>query len=76
MIKLIVDRIEEGIAVLEKEDLTHISINLSDLPKGTKEGCVLSFDGTTYVLDLDEEERRRKRILEMQNLILKKAKKD
>ena len=74
--KLIVDRIEEGIAVLEKEDLTHIHINLSELPEGTKEGSVLSFDGTTYVLDSDEEERRRQRILEMQNRIFKKAKKD
>ena len=74
--KLIVDRIEEGIAVLEKEDMTHIHINLSDLPENTKEGSVLSFDGTTYILDSDEEERRRKRILEMQNMILKKAKKD
>ena len=74
--KLIVDRIEEGIAVLEKEDLTHIHINLSELPEGTKEGSVLYFDGTTYVLDFEEEERRRKRILEIQNMIFKKAKKD
>ena len=74
--KLIVDRIEEGIAVLEKEDFTHIHINLSELPEGTKEGSVLSFDGTTYVPDSDEEERRRQRILEMQNMIFKKAKKD
>ena len=74
--KLIVDRIEEGIAVLEKEDMTHIHINLSELPAGTKEGSVLTFDGTTYTLDADEEENRRKRILEMQNMIFKKAKKD
>lgn len=74
--KFIVDRIEEGIAVLEKEDFTHIHINLSELPEGTKEGSVLSFDGTTYVPDSDEEERRRKRILEMQNMLFKKAKKD
>lgn len=74
--KLIVDRIEEGVAVLEKEDMTHIHINLSELPEGTKEGSVLAFDGASYVLDSDEEEKRRKRILEMQNMLFKKAKKD
>lgn len=74
--RLIVDRIEEGLAVLEKEDMTRIHINLSELPEGAKEGSVLSYDGTIYILDTEEEERRRKRILEMQNMIYKKAKKD
>lgn len=73
---LIVDRVEEGIAVLEKENLTHIYVNISELPDGTKEGTVLMFDGTTYTIDTEEEERRRKRMLELQSRLLKKAKKD
>ena len=73
---LIVDRVEGDIAVLEKEDMTHIYTNISELPDGTKEGTVLAFDGTVYTIDTDEEERRKKRMLELQSRLLKKAKKD
>lgn len=71
--KLIVDRIESGIAVCEKEDLSHIEILLKDLPFETKEGSVLlqNEDGS-FSLDLTEEEARRKRMLEMQKNLLKK----
>ncbi len=74
--KLIVDRIEEGIAVLEKEDMTREEVAAALLPEGTKEGSVLSFDGEFYSLDSDEETERKRRITEMQKLIYKKAKKD
>ena len=53
MMKLTVDRIVEGFAVVEKEDLSHENISLSFLPEGTKEGSVLIFDGSTYTLDAD-----------------------
>lgn len=71
--KLIVDRIENDVAVLEKDDLSHININLSDLPEGTKEGSViiLNADGS-YKLDLDEEEARKKKMLELQKKLFKK----
>lgn len=73
---LTVDRIEEGIATLEKEDMTHIQISISLLPEGTKEGSVLNFDGAEYTLDAEEEERRRKRMLELQSRLYKKGKKE
>lgn len=70
--RLIVDRIVENLAVLEKEDLTHIDVSLSVLPDGTKEGSVLTFDGTTYTLDLDAEAEARARIIAKQRSVFKK----
>ena len=74
--KLSVDRIVEGIAVLEKEDMSHIEVELALLPDDVKEGSVLSFDGERYKLDSSEEELRRQRILEKQRMLFKKDKKD
>ena len=74
--RLTVDRIVEGIAVLEKDDMTHCEIALSLLPEGTKEGTVLFFDGEKYTVDAEEEAIRRKRILEKQRMLFKKQKKD
>ena len=73
--KLTVDRIEEGFAVIEKEDLTHETISLSLLPEGTKEGSVLVFDGTTYSLDLEAEKEARERIIKKQRSVFKKREK-
>ncbi|MBE6773475.1 MAG: DUF3006 domain-containing protein [Ruminococcaceae bacterium] len=70
--KLTVDRIEEDFAVLEKEDMSHESIPVSLLPAGTKEGSVLTFDGTTYTLDPDAEAEARARIISKQRSIFKK----
>ncbi len=74
--KLTVDRIVEGIAVVENEDMNHFEISLSDLPQGVKEGTVLFFDGTNYLIDIDEEAERRRRISEKQKLLFNKRKKD
>lgn len=70
--KLTVDRIEEGFAILEKEDMTHETVALSLLPQETKEGSVLLFDGTTYSLDLDAENEARERIIKKQRSVFKK----
>lgn len=71
--KLIVDRIENGIAVLEKDDLSVVEVALSALPDGTKEGSViLQNEDGSYNLDLTEEEARRKRLLELQKNLFKK----
>ena len=70
--KLTVDRIEEGFAVLEKDDLTHENIPLSLLPDGIKEGSVLSFDGETYALDPDAEAEARARIIQKHRSVFKK----
>ncbi len=71
-----VDRIEEGIAVLEKEDLSHINVSSESLPKGVKEGSILLFDGVNYIIDAEAEVASKKSMLEKQNLLFKRTKKD
>ncbi len=66
MEKLIVDRIAQGIAVLEKEDKSHIEVPLEVIGLDIKEGSVLLFDGNRYSADKAGEDERRKRIFEMQ----------
>ena len=66
MEKLIVDRIVGDIAVLEKEDRSHIEVPLSEIVVQIKEGSVLLFDGVAYTADEDSEALRRKKIFEMQ----------
>ncbi len=66
MEKLIVDRITQGIAVLEKEDKSHIEVPLEVIGLDIKEGSVLLFDGNRYSADKVSEDERRKRIFEMQ----------
>lgn len=72
MTKFIVDRIENGFAVLERENLSHENVPLADLPSGTKEGSVLLFDNGAYFLDSYSETEIRKRIIEKQRSIFKK----
>lgn len=75
MIKLTVDRIEDGIAVLEKEDLSYENVLVEILPEGTKEGSVLVFDGTAYLLDVDAEKEAKERIIRKQRAVFKKREK-
>ena len=72
--KLTVDRIVEGIAVLEKEDMSHIEVSVEKLPLGVKEGNILAFDGNNYYIDSDAESTVRDRIINKQRSIFKKSK--
>ena len=65
--KYIIDSIEDGIAKLEADDLSHVFVSLDELPSDSKEGSVLlkKEDGS-FVLDNKDENKRRKRILELQ----------
>ena len=74
--KLIVDRITENIAVLEKVDLSHIELDVSLLPKGIKEGSVIMYENGVYTIDDADEEERRKRIFAKQRLVFTNRKKD
>ena len=51
MERYIVDRVEDGIAVLEKEDLTHVEIPVSEIGYEVKEGNVLLFENGKFTLD-------------------------
>ncbi|MDO4381085.1 MAG: DUF3006 domain-containing protein [Clostridia bacterium] len=66
---LSVDRISQGIAVCEKEDMSLVEIPLNSLPNDVKEGSVLSFENGVYKIDKTEEEQRKKRIMMLQNLL-------
>ncbi len=69
MEKLIVDRIVEGIAVLEKEDRSHIEMPVDSIDFKVKEGSVLLFDGEKYTLDSNAEDERRKKLFAMQEML-------
>lgn len=66
MEKLIVDRIEDGIAVLEKDDLSHISVSVESFEFSLKEGDILLFDGDKYIIYKDETDEKKKKLLLMQ----------
>ena len=58
---MIVDRIENMIAVIEREDGTFFELPLSELPEGVCEGCVLVQNCEGYAVDMQTTEERRKR---------------
>ncbi len=74
MEKLIADRVEEGFVILEKEDMSHISLPLSTFDFPVKEGDVLLFDGEKYINDAGERDERRQRLLMMQKKLKEKSK--
>ena len=76
MEKLIVERIEEGIAALEKEDGKYLYINISGFGFPVNEGDVLTFDGEKYLPDKEEKEERRNKILDLQRKLSQKGKKE
>ena len=73
--KYAIDRIEENIAILEDINTKEkIEINVEELPKEIKEGNILLFKDNKYIIDEDEEEKRRKIILEKFNKLKRKSK--
>ena len=70
--KYSVDRIENDIAVLE--DVTtkeKIELNINYLPKKIKEGTILEKKDDSFIIDEEEENIRRKRIMEKFNKLKK-----
>lgn len=66
---LSVDRIENSIAVCEKEDMSTVELPLPVLPSGVREGSVLAFENGVYTIDKSEEKKRKERIIKLQNSI-------
>lgn len=55
-----IDRIENDIVILENIDNNDIlEININDLPKGIKEGHILVKENDTFVIDAEEENKRK-----------------
>ena len=63
-----IDRIVNGLAVCEREDLSTFEVPVAKLPNEAKEGSVLFVDENgNYVIDNEEENRRRQHILDLQS---------
>jgi len=58
----IIDRIEGGLAVCEREDGGFEDVPVRLLPKGAREGSVLAFQDGAWALDLRAEQERRERL--------------
>ena len=72
MEKYIVDRTEDGIIVLEKDDGTHFELNETSVPFKVSEGNVFLRDNSgSFIRDETEEKVRRERIFEKQKNIFK-----
>ena len=67
---IIVDRIEEGIAVAY-EDAVKLELPLSELPEGVHEGSVLRRTESGWETDPSAEAERRERIAERMRRIFK-----
>ena len=67
MKQLIIDRFEGKYAICEDKDQKYFAIEAQELPQGAKAGCVLQItDEGELVLDEEETQRRRQRILDKQ----------
>lgn len=61
----VIDRFEEGFAVLEDTDsLESLDLPRSQLPTAAQEGHTLKMEDGCYVIDYEDTEARRKRIQE------------
>lgn len=61
--KYVVEKIEEGIVVLESlEDRIKKEVQISELPENIKEGNVLIYENEVYTKDEELEQQRRETI--------------
>lgn len=68
---IIVDRIEEGIAVVLFGDIRR-DIPISELPEGVHEGSVLLKKSGGFMLDTSAEKKRRRELAERTRSIFKR----
>jgi len=64
-LKVIIDRFEGDFAVCEREDRSMIDIEISKIPSKAKEGYVLDISDDIITIDLEETERRKRKIEEL-----------
>ena len=63
--KYALDRIENNIAILENIKTGElIKISITNLPPNIHEGTILKQENNTYLIDIQEEEERRRKIQE------------
>lgn len=61
-----IDRFEGPLAICEKEDGSFVELERSCLPNGARAGSVLRLEAGEWVLDTQEEARRRAEIARLQ----------
>ena len=70
----VIDRIEDGIAVLECMTTGEIiEIPKETLPKTAREGHILQRDGDTYIIDRGATQKRREQLKERLEKILRRS---
>ena len=71
--KYTIDRITDGIAVLEDENGDLLSISAALLPENIREGSVLKEEDGEFIPDENEESERRKKLFALQNKLKNKT---
>lgn len=70
--KYSIDRIENNIAILENiETQEIIEIDISLLPEGSKESSIIIVENDQYILDTQEEQKRKEDIFSRFNKLRK-----
>lgn len=67
--KLIIERFEDGVAVLETEDEKYLRVKRNELPAGASEGDVLDFTGGVYREDKESTEKRREEMRSLTKML-------
>ena len=70
MKKFIIDRVEEGFAVCECEDLSHISVPINNFPFEIKEGMTIILKNGVYERDADAEKELKSKILALHKKLM------
>lgn len=63
---LIIDRIEDGFAVIEDED-RHFEVAVTELAEDVREGDAVILENGVYIKDISAAEKLRGEILKLQN---------
>lgn len=64
---MIIDRFENDFAVVETDSGEHVNIERKLLPPDAREGDCIAEENGRFIVDIKETDRRRKRIIELQN---------
>ena len=68
----VLEQIEDNIAVLISDGKQTVNVDVSFISEGAKIGDVLVFDDEKYVLDADETQKRKERIISKHRSLFKK----
>lgn len=73
MERLIVEKTENDVVVLEKDDLSQITLPSCSFDFTVKEGDILLYDGERYQKDERAKEEKKQRLLEIQRRLKEKS---